>query len=29
MRLVVLYKYMNCIVDINTDAGTGHITYTF
>ena len=27
MRLVVLYKYMNCTVDKTTSTGTGHTAY--
>ena len=27
MRLVFLYKYMNCTIDKTTVTGTGHNTY--
>ena len=29
VRLVVLYKYMNCTVDKTTSTGTGHTTYIY
>ena len=29
MKLVVLYKYLNCTVDKTTDIGTGDITYIY